>query len=56
MSKLGSAHVVMGIDIKTNDYDPGKRPLIKGEFGHRTFCSPPEVRFMILGTHQTPGN
>ena len=47
-AKLGSAPWVMGIDIKTSDYDPGKRPLTKGQFGHWTFCSTQEVKFKIV--------
>ena len=33
-AKLGSPQLVLAFDIETNDFVPGPRPLIKGQFGH----------------------
>ena len=48
LSKLAAPTLVMGFDVETNDFAPGKRPLIKGQFGHWSFCTREDFNFNIV--------
>ena len=47
-AKLGSPQLVLAFDVETNDFVPGPRPLIKGQFGHWSFCTPDDLNFKLL--------
>ena len=46
--KLGTAKLLMGFDIKTNDFVDGRKPYCVGRFGHGCWCHHDDLQFRLV--------
>ena len=48
VNKLGTAKLLMGFDIETNDFLDGRKPYCVGRFGHGCWCHHGDLQFRLV--------